>query len=54
MKILFSDDQERRRSDIKRMIQKEVFSRAGGIDEKDEIQIDIPMDIRRSTLWKER
>jgi hypothetical protein len=46
MKILFSDDQER-------MIQKEVFPRAGEIDEKDEIPIDIAMDVCRSSLSKE-
>lgn len=42
MKILFTENQETMRKNIKRMVQREVVPRAEEIDEKDEIPRDIP------------
>ncbi|HDM76608.1 MAG TPA: acyl-CoA dehydrogenase [Deltaproteobacteria bacterium] len=41
MKMLFSEDQERMRTSIERMVQKEVVPRAAEIDEKDEVPKEI-------------
>ncbi len=41
MKILLNADQERMRTNIERMVRKDVIPRAGEIDEKDEVPTDI-------------
>ena len=37
LKILFSDDQDRMRRTIQKMVQKDIAPRASQIDEKDEV-----------------
>ena len=41
MRMLFTEDQETMKTNIKRMVQEKVIPRAAEIDEKDEVPIDI-------------
>jgi len=51
MKILFTENQETMRKNIKRMVQREVVPRAEEIDEKDEIPRDIPRIFSKMGLF---
>jgi len=41
MKILFTEEQERMRKNIERMVEREIIPKAGIIDEKDEVPVEI-------------